>query len=98
MNAAGDAGQRDLMMQLGGGRDGDGIDAGVEQLIKVREHRAADHLDGTGAVLGQGIDDADEFDARQASHDATVVGAHHAGADDAHPQHAIRAHALRARR
>ena len=83
MDVARDAGQRDLVMQMGRRRDGDGVDAFVEQFVELGERAAADQRGGARAVLRQRIDDADQRHARQTGQHAGMVAAHDAGADHA---------------
>ena len=80
VDVARDAGERDLMMEMGGCRDRHGIDAFIEQLIEVFERAAADEIDRARAVLRQRIDDADERHVGQARQYPGVVAAHDAGA------------------
>ena len=83
VNVARDAGERDLVVQVGRRRDGYGIDAFGDQLVKGLKRATAGMLDGPGAVFGQGIDDPDQRDIRQTAQDARVVGSHHTRADNA---------------
>ena len=86
VDLARDAGERDLVMQMGGSSDRHRIDAFVEQRIQRVEGTAADELGGARAMRLQRIDHADQIDAGQPRQHARMVAAHHAGADDADPK------------
>ena len=88
MDVARDAGERDLVMQMGRRRDGDGVDAFGEQFVEVGERAAAGQRGGARAVLRQRIDDADQRHIGQTGQHAGMVGAHHARADHADAQDA----------
>ena len=90
VDVARDAGERDLVMQMGRRRDRHGIDALGEQLVELGEGAAADQLGGARAMFRQRIDDADQRDAGQTGQHAGMVAAHHAGADHADAQAARR--------
>ena len=89
MNAARDAGERNLVMQMRRRGDGHGIDAGGEQTVEIGEHRTPDQVVGAFAMLIERIDDADERDIRQSCENAAVIGAHDTRADHADAQRAI---------
>ena len=89
VDAAGDAGERDLVMQVRRRGDGHGIDAFGEQFVQAGEGAAAGQFGGAGTMLGQGIDDPDQRDVRQPGQNARMVGAHDACADDADPKRAF---------
>ena len=86
VDAARDAVQRDLVMQMRGRRDGHGVDAELEQRVDIVDRRAAEHAGDEIALLRIGIGDADKLHAGKPGKDAGVVGAHDADADDADPQ------------
>ena len=88
MDVARDAGERDLVMQMGGRCDRDGIDALGQQFFEGFESAAAGEFGGARAVFRQRIDDADQRDAGQARQHAGMVAAHHAGTDHADAQFA----------
>src|SRR3984885_7396014 len=81
VNVAGDAGERDLVMEMRGGCDRHGIDALGEQVVEICKGAAADERGGARAMLGQGIDDADKGGVRQTRQHAGMIGTHDAGAD-----------------
>ena len=81
----------DVAMQMGRRRDGDGIDAARDQAIDVGECAAAKVAGDVLALLAVGIDDTDQLDAGQFRQHPRMVRAHHADADDADPQCAVRA-------
>ncbi len=64
MHAARDAGERDVVMQMGRRRDGDGIDFEIEQLLDVGDGGAAERARDEIGLLAVGIGDADEFSPR----------------------------------
>ena len=82
----GDAGERDLVMEVGRGGNGDGVDAFGEQFVQACEGAAAGQIRGTGPMRLQWIDDANQRNIRQARQDAGMVGAHDACADHANAQ------------
>ena len=88
MDVARDAGERDLMMQMGGRGDRHRIDALGQQLLEDFESAAACEFGGARAMFRQRIDDADQRDAGQARQHAGMVAAHHAGTDHADAQFA----------
>ena len=94
MDAALDAGQRDLAMQMGRRRDGDGIDAELEQALEIGDGRAAERARDEVALGAIGIDHAHQLDAGQSGEDARVVGAHGADADHADAQRRAILHGL----
>jgi hypothetical protein len=63
VDVLGDAGERDLVMQMGGRCDGDGIDPGGEKLVERLKALAVGKLAGARQVRRRGIDHADESDA-----------------------------------
>jgi hypothetical protein len=87
VDAARDAGERDLMVHVGGRRDGDGIEAGVEQRREIRNLRATQRLRHRARLGAVGIGDADELDAGKLGQHAGMIAAHDADADhpDAQP-------------
>ena len=76
-------------MQMGRRRDGDGVDALVEQFVELGERAAADQRGGARAVFRQRIDDADQRHPGQTGQHAGMVAAHHARADHADAQAAV---------
>ena len=91
MHAALDAVQRDVAMQMGRRRDGDGIDARGEQRVDVGKGPAAEGVRDPLPPFRIGIGDADQSCARQVGEDARMVAAHDADADDADAQNPVRA-------
>src|SRR5262245_13586403 len=91
MHAALDAEQRELAMQVRGGRDGDGVDTGRKQQLDIAERRAAERCRNEFALLAVGVCHADELDARKIGEDAGVVAAHDADAHHADAQQAVHA-------
>ena len=61
----------------------------LEQRVKIGEGRAVDQIGGAGAMLGQGIDDSDQLDTRQAGQHAAMIAAHDPGANDANAKRTI---------
>ena len=90
VDLARDAGERDLVMQMGWGRDRDGVDAFGEQLLQRVEGRAIRELGDARAMRLQRIDHAGEADAGQAREHARMIAAHHAGAHHADAKRALR--------
>src|ERR1700722_5581779 len=89
MDAARGAVDGDVAMQVGRRRDGDGIDAALDQAVEVGESRALEVAGDVLACLAVGIDDADQLDAGQfRPHPRMVRPADAAPAD---PQCAVRA-------
>ena len=86
VDAARDAGERDVVMQMGRRRDGDGIDLEIEQFIDVGDGGAAEGAGDEFGLLAVGIGDADEFGPRQPREHPGMIAAHHADADDADTQ------------
>ena len=91
MDAARGAVDGDVAMQVGRRRDGDGIDAALDQAVEVGEGLALEVAGDVLARLAVGIDDADQLDAGQFRQHPRMVRAHHADADHADPQCAVRA-------
>ena len=73
-------------MQMGGGRDGDGIDAGREQFIHRLESRTIDETGYARTAFGQRIGNARELHAGQLRQNARMVAAHHTRTDNTHAQ------------
>jgi len=86
VDVARDAGQRNLVMEMGRCRDGDGVDALVEQFVELGERAASDERGGARAVFRQRIDDADQRHPGQTGQHAGMVAAHYASADHADTQ------------
>ena len=84
VDVARDAGQRNLVMEVGRRRDRDGIDTFVEQLLKIGERAAAGERGGARAVFRQRIDDTDQRHTRQTGQHAGMVAAHHSRSDHAY--------------
>src|SRR5262249_7898100 len=81
VDALRDARQRQLPMQVRGGGDGDGVDAGAEQLFDGAEGRAAECPGYEIALLGIRIDHAGEPDTGKVGEYAGMVAAHDANAN-----------------
>jgi hypothetical protein len=90
VNAARDAGERDLVMKMRGRGDGERIDALIDQFVEALEGAAARHFGRPGPVRRRGIDDADQRDIRQTRQHPGMVAAHHAGADHPHAKRPLR--------
>ncbi len=90
VNAACNAGERDLVMKVRRRGDGDGIDILRDQLLEAGEGAAAGQVRRTGPMRRQGINDSDQSDIRQAGEDAGVIAAHDARADDADAKRTFR--------
>ena len=97
MDAARDAGERDVVMQMRGRRDGDGIDAELEQRLDVGDGGAAERARDEIGLPAVGIGHRDELGARQAGENARMVRAHDADADHADTQVTLRARICRLR-
>jgi hypothetical protein len=82
----GDAGERDLVMQMRGRRDGDGIDAFGDELVERFKALAIDEFRRARPVRRRGIDDSHQVDAGKPCEHARMVASHHARADDADVQ------------
>ena len=65
MDAARDAGERDIVMQMGGRRDRDGVDLEFEQSLDVGYGGAAERTGDEFGLLDIGVGDTDEFSSRQ---------------------------------
>ena len=91
MNAARDAGERDLVMEVRGRGDGDGVDPAVEQGIDLADGDAAERPGDEIRLLAIGIGHADEFYPWKLREHARMVAAHHADADYSHTQQRFRA-------
>ena len=91
MHAALDAGERDVVVQVGRRRDHGRIDAEVEQRLGAVAHLAADDLAEQLAMRGARIGDADDLDARQVGEHPGMVAAHDPDADHAKPNRLARA-------
>ena len=63
MDAARDAGQRDVVMQMCRRRDRDRVDAEVQQAFQVVDRRTAQHAGDEIALGAVGIGNSDELDA-----------------------------------
>jgi hypothetical protein len=86
VDAARDAGQRNIAVQMGWRRDGDGVEIEIEQFADGRHRRAAQ---GTGHEIGLlaiGIGNAYQLGARQTGKHARMIAAHDADADNTHAQ------------
>ena len=86
-----DAGERDLVMQMGRRRDRDGVDALGEQLPRAspKVGQLASSV-ARARCAGQRIDHADELDAGQTGEHAGMIAAHHADADHTDTKRALR--------
>ena len=84
-------------MQMSGRRDGDRIDAEIEQIGNIAHGLAAEGTGDEFSLLAIGIGNADEFGARQAGKDTRVVAAHHADADHANADRTSRLRIYRLR-
>ena len=78
--------ERDLVMQMRRRRDGDGVDAELEQRVEVGDRRAAEHAGRRGRAAADPDRRRRRVHARQSGEHAGVVGAHDADADDADAQ------------
>ena len=83
VNAARDAGERDLVMQMRRRGNGDGIDPFRGQLIQASEGAAARQFGRPRPVRRQRIDHADQRGIGQAGQHPGVIAPHDPGAD--HP-------------
>ena len=86
VKAAGDAGQRDIVMQMGRRGDGHRIDAAADQRFQIGEFGAAERAGDKLALLVIGIDHADELNAGHFRQHARMVAAHDADANNANFQ------------
>jgi hypothetical protein len=85
VNAALDTAQRQFPVQMGGRRDGDGIDTFRKQWLNAAERRATERSRNEITLLAIGVGHAHELDARQIGEHARMVAAHDA---DAHHTYA----------
>ena len=87
VDVARDAGERDLVMQMGRRGDGHGIDAFGDQLVEGLRRRGSRPVRSARArCSGSGSTMPTSVDVRQAGQHAGMVAAHDAGADDADAQ------------
>ena len=86
MDAARDAGERDVVVQMGRRGDGNGIDLEIEQRPDIGDRLAAERAGDEFGLLAIGIGDGDEFGARQAGEHTGMVAAHDANAHHADAQ------------
>jgi hypothetical protein len=84
-----DAIERQLLVQVGGRRNGHGVDADCQQLSDVREGRTGERTRHHVARLAVGIRHTDEAHAGKIGKDPCMVAAHDADADDADTQWAL---------
>ena len=89
VQAALDAGKRDVLMQMGRCGDGDGIDAVRKQSVDVRKRPATNRVCHAFATFRVRINNADEPHPRQIGKNAGVIAAHDADANDADAQNPI---------
>ena len=97
VDTAGDAGERDIAMQMRRRRDGDCVDTEIEQLLDVGDGRATERAGDEIGLLAVGIGDGDELDAGQAGEDAGVIAAHDADAHHADAQRMLSVRIFRLR-
>jgi hypothetical protein len=90
MHAAPDAGERDIVMQMGRRRDHRRIDAEIEQRVGVVAHRAGEDLAQQFAVRRARVGDADHLDAGQVGQHPGMIAAHDANPDHAQPHRLAR--------
>ena len=83
--------ERDVVMQVGRRRDGDGVDAAVEQRIEIAERRAAERASHEIALLAIGVGYSDQADVGHFRQDARMVAAHDADAHHPDLQRTVRA-------
>ena len=83
VHAAGDAGQREVAMQVCRGGYGDRVDAVIEELAHIGKGAAAEGAADELSLTDVGIGNADEFGAGKLGEDAGVVASHDTGANDA---------------
>src|SRR6516164_9065620 len=86
MKPASNAGERDLVMQMGRRGDAYGIDAAADQRLQVGEFGAAQRARNESALLAIRIDHADELNAGHFREDARMVAAHDADPDNTNLQ------------
>ena len=90
VDAARDAFEREVVMQMRRRGDGDRVDAGAEQAVDVGERGAAERARDKIPLLAIGIGDANEIDAGHVRQHARMVAAHDANADDPDLQRSAR--------
>ena len=83
VDAARDAGQRDLVMKMRRRGDGHRIHAFRDQFVQACEGAAARQFGGARPMRRQRINDPDQRGIRQAGQHTGMIAAHDAGADDA---------------
>ena len=83
VDAAGDAGQRDLKVQMSWSGNRHRINAEVQQRIELVDGGAAHHACDQFTLRGIGVDDAGELDVRNAGQHAGMVRSHDTDANHA---------------
>ena len=94
VDAAGDAFERQIVMQMGRRRDGDRIDPGAEQSVGIAECGAAERPGDEIALLAVGIGDPHQLDTGNVRQNARMVAAHDADANNPDLQRAARANSV----
>src|SRR5215510_7797477 len=90
VDAALDAGERDVVVQMGGRRDGHGVDAQRQQRVEIVDGVGPQRTGDEAGLLPVRIGDSDKLNPRQAGENARVVAAHDPDADDTDPQRGFR--------
>ena len=90
MHPAFDAGERQFLMKMRGGRDRHGIDPSSKQRRNATERGTAERLRNEIALLAVRVRHADELDAGEIAEDAGMVTAHDAHADHTYAQWTVR--------
>jgi hypothetical protein len=90
MDAARDAGQSDVVMQVRGRCNCDGIHFKIEQFVDVSNRGAAERARNEFSLLEIWVGDADKFGARQAGKHPGMIATHDADADHADTQRRLR--------
>ncbi len=89
MHAALDAGERDVVVQVGRRRDNGGIDAEIEQFLGIVANCAADDLGQQRAMRCARVGDADDLHARKIGEHTGMIAAHDPDTDDAEPNRRV---------
>ena len=79
------AAERELLVQMGRSRDGDGIDSRRQQRVHFGKPRATQGLGHNVACVRIGVCHANQVHACKIGKDAGMIAAHYTYADDAHP-------------
>jgi hypothetical protein len=91
VDAVCDAGQRDISMQMGRGRDCDRLDVTLDQLVNIRDGGTAQSAGNEFGLFPIRIGDANQFCSRETCEYTGMIAAHDANAHDSYTQRTLRA-------